>query len=417
MSVFVDALGWTLLYSLWQCALVGCVAAVALSLLRNAVPGLRYAVACAALLVCIAWPAWTLVSLLTAATPAGALGEAQVRFALLTGPEQLGWWEALLRQFPTMVALWSVCVAVLSLRLAAGLVWLRRSQGTAPPVPAWLHEAAARLADRLALRRPVRLRLSEQLGSPATAGWLRPVVFIPAALVTGMPRDLLEALLAHELAHIRRYDYLANLVQNAVETLLFYHPAVWWLSRQANREREHIADDLAAAVLPQARTLAVALSELEKAAFSTPRPALGADGGTLVTRVARLLRPQRQPLGWQMLLPLALLICLTAVPRLGNSGTPMAKFDQLAVIDFRTCAKPTYPQAALDAGATGTVKLRFAVGVDGAVLGSRVQHSSGDSSLDNAARTAIERCRFKPALQLGRPVPSITSVQYVWTLD
>ena len=90
-----------------------------------------------------------------------------------------------------------------------------------------------------------------------TAGWFKPVLLVPANLVTGMPPDLLEALLAHELAHVRRHDYLVNLLQFAAEILLFFHPTVWWLSRRIRIERERIADDMAAALIGQPRRLAL----------------------------------------------------------------------------------------------------------------------------------------------------------------
>ena len=94
-------------------------------------------------------------------------------------------------------------------------------------------------------------------------GWWRPVIFVPAGLLTGMPSDYLEALQAHELAHVQRFDYVVNLIQSAIEMLLFYHPAVWWISRQIRIEREQIADDLAASGLGDTRRLALALQQLD----------------------------------------------------------------------------------------------------------------------------------------------------------
>ena len=104
-----------------------------------------------------------------------------------------------------------------------------------------------------------------------TAGWFKPVLLVPANLVTGMPPDLLEALLAHELAHVRRHDYLVNLLQFAAEILLFFHPTVWWLSRRIRIERERIADDMAAALIGQPRRLALALNALSRDADAAPR--------------------------------------------------------------------------------------------------------------------------------------------------
>ena len=128
--------------------------------------------------------------------------------------------------------------------MAMGLVWVRRATG-GRATPAQAGSAAervwqsrlAQLAARCGIDRTVRLRIVDSLASPVTAGFWRPVVLVPAALVTGMPPQLLEALLAHELGHVRRHDYLVNLVQNVIEALLFYHPAVWWISRRIRHER------------------------------------------------------------------------------------------------------------------------------------------------------------------------------------
>ena len=122
-------------------------------------------------------------------------------------------------------------------------------------------------------------------------GWLRPVVLVPTAALAGLPPAQLEALLAHELAHVRRHDYLVNLLQAVVETLLFYHPAVWWVSRQVRAEREHCCDDIAVSVCDRVDYVS-ALSALAAIA-APPRLALAATDGRLVSRVRRLLR--REP--------------------------------------------------------------------------------------------------------------------------
>jgi D-alanyl-D-alanine endopeptidase (penicillin-binding protein 7) len=108
----------------------------------------------------------------------------------------------------------------------------------------------------------VQLKLHASLSGPITLGFWRPVVILPAALLSGLPVDLLEALLAHELAHIRRWDYLVNLLQSLVEGLLFFHPVVWWLSRRMRIEREQVADELGALTLRDPSHMALALHAL-----------------------------------------------------------------------------------------------------------------------------------------------------------
>jgi hypothetical protein len=212
----------------------------------------------------------------------------------------------------------------MALRLLLGLAWVRRRSrpGAYRPDAAW-QAVLDRLAARLGIGRKVILGLVEDLASPVTAGCLRPLVLVPASLATGMAPQLLEALLAHELAHVRRHDYLVNLVQSAIEILLFYHPAVWWLSHRIRAERELIADDLAASALGEPRRLALALSELDLFQLTTPQLAPGAHGGNLMSRIKRLVRPQAEPLNWKLALP-ALGLALTAAIHAHAGTTPAA---------------------------------------------------------------------------------------------
>ncbi|HTL13707.1 MAG TPA: M56 family metallopeptidase, partial [Thermomonas sp.] len=241
-AILVPALGTALLQFLWQGALVGALAWAALALLGNARPQARYAVACLALLACVAIPAWTLLSALPGA-PAGAspgaalVAPAATPAGFVLAPADLPLLDALRRGggalAPWLVALWAAGAATLLLRMACGLAWVHalRMQPQAGDARAW-QDRLQRLGGRLGLRRAVALRLSADGDSPLTIGWWKPVVLVPAAIAANMPAPLLEALLAHELAHIRRHDYLVNLLQGVVEALLFYHPVVWWLSHR-----------------------------------------------------------------------------------------------------------------------------------------------------------------------------------------
>src|SRR2546428_1745408 len=185
-------------------------------------------------------------------------------------------------------------VVALSLRLASG--WLVTRQlgrvGTSS-VPDACREAVARLAARLCIRRPLRVLESAVVQVPAVIGWLRPVILLPASALTGLTPLQLDALLAHELAHVRRYDYLVNLIQSVIETLLFYHPAVWWASQQVREEREHCCDDLAVVVCGDAHLYATALLGMERLRVATPGFALAAAGrgGSLMGRIRRLVGP------------------------------------------------------------------------------------------------------------------------------
>ena len=308
LAMLVPALATALLHFLWQGALVGLLAWLALAVLRDARPQARYAVACFALFACVVLPAWNLVQALGSDGAATVVGVAMAaNEGVVSTPRAPGELPRLLPSPSTntlVVALWAAGVVVLSLRMACGLWWVRRLRRDAgiDTTGAW-QACVDRLAPRMGIARGVVLRLVREGDGPVTAGWWRPVVLLPVAIAARMPTDAVEALLAHELAHVRRHDYLVNLLQCAVEALLFYHPVVWWLSHRIRVERELVADDLAGNALGDRRRLALALSGL--AAFAADRPAPtrspvhpshfapAAHGGHLMSRIQQLVRPRR----------------------------------------------------------------------------------------------------------------------------
>lgn len=312
---FVHALGWSLVHFMWQGLLVGAAAAVALSLLREARPQARYAVSCAGLLLCLLVPAAGVWSSLgegsSTAAPQATESRTTGNMAVEPAPVPFGSWKASLQNgLPAIVAVWSIVAGMLALRMALGIRWVSRVARSSSAVadPAW-QMRLDRLARAFGIRRAIALRVVTEFDSPVAAGVWRPMVMIPAALVTRMPVEMLEALLAHELSHIRRHDYLVNLIQSAVESLLFYHPVVWWLSRRIRIEREQIADALAAGVLGEPRRLAVALHGLaefqfDAAAISRASFAAHANGGNLMSRIQRLIRPDHHTATWKVALSL-----------------------------------------------------------------------------------------------------------------
>ena len=418
-ATLIDSLGWTLLHFVWQGLLIVGVTAAVLRLLRSATPVFRYNVACTGLLACLLWPAAELYLRLNG----NAATDTPVRMAdaILTGRgmNTAGGLLAYLQEHLLwIVGLYALCAVVMALRLALGLAWIRNTARVQTSNER-LQASVSRMASQFGVTRAVRLRVVDNLASPLTAGWLRPLVLVPASLVSGMPHELLEALLAHEMAHVKRLDYLVNLGQNVVETLLFYHPAVWWISGRIRAEREQIADDLAAGDLGEPRRLALALSELEKIQFSRHHLAQAANGGDLMLRIKRLVRPDAQALNWKAAI---LVLGLTAACIAGCAQLPAAEKVPApapiipAVADFRTCAKPVWPKQSLRDENTGTVTLMFKISEDGRVEESKVKKSSGFVALDEAAREGISKCQFQPATQGGKPRAAWMQMQYVWTL-
>jgi beta-lactamase regulating signal transducer with metallopeptidase domain len=340
-AAFAPSLGWALLDFVWQGMLVVWIAALLLALLRAARPQTRYLVACLALLSCLLLPLAGVVQRMRAPEPTASFAVVQLRAVEQGGATAApatalpyaagvhdvvqGWESRLSERLPLLVSLWSVGASLLALRMLLGLAWVRRRrvEAHANGHPHW-QQVVDRLARRMGIARPVRLGLDGALDSPVTAGWWRPVVLLPASLLSGMPPHYIEALLAHELAHVRRHDYLVNLFQGAIEILLFYHPAVWWLSNRIRIEREQVADDLAASTLGEPRRLALALSELDRFQLSTPQLAHAAHGGDLMSRIKRLVRPTSEPLQWKMALPILGLTAACAAFYANAAATPAA---------------------------------------------------------------------------------------------
>ena len=315
-----QALGWTLIHFIWEGALIAIIYASVSVLLRRSTANVRYAAACIAMLMMLIAPAVTMFVVtrvqepLLFGEPAAIVTNSQtasvsalsVDDRLATGfiasevepasapqASPMKQWAAdrLPRAMPWFLGLWFLGVLLLSLRFAGGLVTAQRLKRveTSPTVQLWQEKLRA-LCVRLRVSRPVRLCESALVEVPTVIGWLRPVILIPVSAVSGLSAEQLEALLAHELAHIRRCDYLVNLIQTTIETLLFYHPAVWWVSRQIRHEREHCCDDLAVAACGDVLTYARALAALEQMRAVTPQLAVAASGGSLLVRIQRLLR-------------------------------------------------------------------------------------------------------------------------------
>lgn len=314
-----QAVGWALVHFVWQGALVAILFASLRVVLRRSTADVRYALACASLLLMLVLPVATIL-LLDPPSPsisgsaltvnaAGAIlrprqmtagrsdqSSSLLRFTIAsTAPPALLRWLALSERFaallPWLVSVWLAGVTALSLRIFGGWVVTQRLKRymTNPVAPEW-QEAVARLSRRMRLSRTVRLCESVMAEVPTVIGWLRPVILLPVSALTGLSPRQMEALLAHELAHIRRHDYLVNLLQTAVETLLFYHPAVWWVSRQIRIEREHCCDDLAVAACGDVLTYARALTRLEELRLhGLPQLAVAANGGSLLRRIRRLV--------------------------------------------------------------------------------------------------------------------------------
>ncbi|HXU33231.1 MAG TPA: M56 family metallopeptidase [Thermoanaerobaculia bacterium] len=329
----VQAIAWALVHFLWQGALVGLAAATALRLLKSRSASARYALAVGALFTMLALPVATAIRIGgaagTALDPTGAstaepvsgsaggLADAGPRSGLAavtsvpSGLDLSSVRAALSPGLPWIFGLWLVGVALLALYHLGGWRQALRLAGSGRPLPADLEARVLDLGRRLGVVRAVRLLESSAVSVPAVIGWLKPAILVPASSLAGLSPWQLEAVLAHELAHVRRHDALVNLLQAAVETLLFFHPTVWWVSGQVRAERENCCDDLAVAVCGNRLSYARALADLEGLRAPLPPLALAADGGSLLDRVRRLVGAPAPPAGRSWL---AGLLALSILP-------------------------------------------------------------------------------------------------------
>lgn len=324
----MHALGWTLLHFLWQGTALAALAALAIALCRRA--SSRYLIAVAALALMLLAPLATFFFYLQQHSPEAAVSSplaAAIRPVPKSSPKLSSGVSnpaPSLDAIPWLVEAWLLGVVLLSLRSAGGFFWLERERRRQSSVvrPQVL-EICYTLQDRLGIARAIQYCECKWLQAPAVIGWFRPIVFLPVSALTGLSDDQLHAVIAHELAHIQRFDPFVNVFQVFVETLLFYHPAVWWLNQRIRAEREHCCDETAVAVCGDAVEYARALTLMEQWR-SAPAFAMAANRGPLTERILRVLGLKTIGVGMRSIGLTGSLVCLTAALAAGNALLGMA---------------------------------------------------------------------------------------------
>jgi TonB family protein len=395
-------LGWTLVHFLWQGLLLAALLHIILPLCRSAFA--RHNCALLTLMLMALAPVATFMSLHAVDRDGGALARTAAATHLSAA-------SVVVPAIDWLVVLWLCGVLGLSVRAIGGwsLANALGRQGTLALSPELLQRCHA-LQSRLAVTTPVRFLLSRRITAPVVIGCLRPVILIPISALAGLAPQQLDALILHELAHIRRLDTVINILLAAVETILFYHPAVWWVSRQVRIERENCCDDHAVSACGDVGLYVEALTSLEsRKAYGL---ALAANGGSLKHRVARLLDApaQTRSLSLSAVMGLALLglvaasVAIAAPAPHGTSATAIKPM-------METHTLPPYPVESIHAKEEGVVLLAVTIGADGAVSRASVFKPSGHQRLDDAAaRYVKDHWRWQPATRSGKPVVSDTRV-------
>lgn len=297
-----SALGWTLIHSLWQ----GLVIVVAFSILRHVfkTSTARYWQGIGALSLQLVSAIITFGMVYQPAEIAAGKPRFTAFFinnaANLDGvsvfaPSNLTFIQQaqlfIQNNLDTFVLFWFIGANLLLLRLIIGFVYVQQLKvQKIMPVRDEVLGIMEELQEKLQLTMPIRLFESAKAVVPMTIGWIKPIILLPAGIMSGLSITQLEAVLAHELAHIKRYDYLINIFQNCVEILFFYHPATWFISAQVRDERENCCDDFAVNICGDRLVLAKALTQVANFQHQ-PRLAMafGAKRQTFMDRIKRIV--------------------------------------------------------------------------------------------------------------------------------
>ncbi len=400
MTPVAQAISSALIQFIWQGIFVAFCVSLAMFFLRKQNPRIRYAVCCGALLILAALPVVTAIALYDPFASASA-GPAAITLtirAVWTGAQSstaLPFEHWLSVAQPWILKLWILGVVFFSMRLAYLSASLSSVRRFASPPAASILAVANALARRMGARRAIRVLVTANSDGPSVVGWLRPAILFPAATLLNLTPDQLEAILAHEIAHLRRYDDVVNIAQSVIETVLFYHPAIWWLSNRIRDERELCCDDLAVRVSGNPLCYARALTALERLRVQPPSlsvATIGIASSPLEYRIRRLVDNERTPeygsssLAGFLALSLAI-VCLAAYSSPANGSAPAPP----ALVE--------YPESARIEGIQGTVPVRVNIDELGTVSGARA--IGGPRELRQAAVKSATAMRFDSGTPAG----------------
>jgi beta-lactamase regulating signal transducer with metallopeptidase domain/beta-lactamase class D len=323
-SILIHQIGWSLIHSLWQDALIGLVLAAILKLLSRAKPQSRYFIAWVALAAMIILPVVTTYVLHTRQTEPldmvvdddsaavmsvdpnlqnirvignePIVGTRKTNWVNRTITETRNTSERVEKVLPWLILLWLIGVVIYAIKLSGSLFYtanLRKlSANVSNPM---LDDLVNELTSQLSIKRKIKICESSLIIVPMTIGWIYPLILIPPSGLLGLTPFQLQAIISHELIHIRRYDFLINFLQRVVETLLFYHPAVIWTSRRIGEEREYICDDLTLALCKDSVGYARALTKVARFQRQAEQLAVAATDGELKDRIYRLISNSQNP--------------------------------------------------------------------------------------------------------------------------
>jgi bla regulator protein blaR1 len=321
---FSETIGWTLVHSLWQSALVLVAVMIVMRWVPLRLSRLRYAIACSGVVASVVIACATFFFYNSSASPyithiptstpnlsltqivQSSEGSASVLESGIATTM-----SALNENMPIIVAMWAVGMLVFSLRLFTGWWTINRLKSDAVAIVGFWHDQLCSLAKQLGIDEHIMLAENPRITTPMVIGFLKPIVLVPTGMLTGLSTEQIETIFVHELAHIKRYDYIINLLQVLIETIFFFNPFVWIMSNIIRREREYCCDDDVVKIHGGTLAYAHALAQLEewKLSKSTFALALAANKNQLLNRIKRIMEKSGQNYsGKDRFIPAVLLI-------------------------------------------------------------------------------------------------------------
>ncbi len=365
-DALIYAVGWTIVHTLWQGALVAGVLAVALACMRSCAPNTRYLLSATGLLLIAGMAVPTFISLYTPASTSHTVAieyfvdtqladRARPHAAMAEAATAPGDSAATLRTWldagmPAVVMIWLAGMFFFTVKFLAEFAYTNRMRYRETVAPSTFWKCRCdELCHMAGVRTSIDLVESALVQVPVVIGALKPMILLPLGTLAGLPAQQVEAILAHELAHIRRHDYLVNILQTLVSILFFYHPAVWWLSSRMRIEREHCCDDIAVAISGSPMALAKALAGLQERALA-PRTAMAATGDKkhyLLHRIRRIAgQPGQSSTPVERGVAVCVLVAALLVVGLNTRSSFASATDTHATVEDSTKAQTPYSTSA-----------------------------------------------------------------------
>lgn len=400
-SPWAHALGWTLLHSLWQALAIWLLVKIALRFIPPMRANIRYAAISIALFLFTAASGLTFLNLISTPATTGAstpairvmpatfdnFADSDTVVSLMPTATSL-----IEQNIPLILALWFAGFMVFSLRIASGMFYTYALKSTAVTLENEWDVYVRSAAQRLGIRRLIRLAESAIVSTPMVIGYFKPVILLPVGVLTGLTSAQVEAILLHELAHIRRHDFAVNLVQSVAEAVFFFNPFIWMLSGMMRKEREYCCDDLVVREHGGVRGYAEALARLAENTLGSPVFAMTAvrEKHQLLNRIRRIMERSMKSYSGRRGKIIPALLLVSALFCISWLGT---RHNQ-TVYDMQSSAQDTiHPKKQ-----TATLSRQRVVTIDenGQPHEEVVEKFEGDESL----RPLLEK-----GLPLGQPAP------------